>query len=96
MIVNLPDGLETLLETMVESGRYPSTDAAITAAVYFLMRHDPPVLRPMTEEAFAQYMLATGMVSRLPDRANAYDDPDDQPIEIEGEPISETIIRERR
>ena len=50
----------------------------------------------MTEEAFEQYMLAIGMVSRLPDRANDYDNPDDVPITIEGEPLSETIIRERR
>ena len=38
--------------------------------------------------------------SRLPSVPNLrepdFDDPDDEPIEIKGEPLSETIIRERR
>jgi hypothetical protein len=42
--------------------------------------------------------MAAGLVTRLPDQALEIDDddPDDQPVTIEGEPISETIIRERR
>jgi hypothetical protein len=42
--------------------------------------------------------MAAGLVSKLPDPADDIDDddPDDQPIEIPGEPLSETIIRERR
>jgi hypothetical protein len=43
-------------------------------------------------------MMARGLITRLPDPAldAADDDPDDQPIAIEGEPLSETILRERR
>ena len=41
-------------------------------------------------------MLADGLMSRLPNAAEDIDDEDDAPIEIEGEPLSETIIRERR
>jgi hypothetical protein len=45
-----------------------------------------------------QRLLAAGLVTQLPDPAEDIDDddPDDQPIEIMGEPLSETIIRERR
>jgi len=52
--------------------------------------------KPTTEAELLQYMLATGRISQLPDTAADFDDPDDQLIEIKGEPLSETIIRERR
>jgi len=35
-------------------------------------------------------------MTQLPDKAADFDDPDDQLIDIQGEPLSETIIRERR
>ena len=43
-------------------------------------------------------MLAEGRIASLPDPALDIDDddPDDQPVAIKGEPLSETIIRERR
>jgi hypothetical protein len=49
-------------------------------------------------EALNNRLLAAGLVTQLPDPAQDIDDddPDDQPIEIIGEPLSETIIRERR
>jgi predicted DNA-binding antitoxin AbrB/MazE fold protein len=49
----------------------------------------------MTEENFLQMLLAEGLISHIPEGIT--DDEDDfEPIEIEGEPLSETIIRERR
>jgi hypothetical protein len=48
-----------------------------------------------TEEEILQQMLADGRITRLPDRTADIDD-DDEPVVIEGEPLSETIIRERR
>ena len=43
-------------------------------------------------------MIARSLITRLPDPDLDIDDddPDDQPVLIEGEPLSETIIRERR
>ncbi len=43
-------------------------------------------------------MMARGLITRLPDPSLDIDDddPDDQPVPIKGEPLSETIIRERR
>ena len=47
-----------------------------------------------SEAEVAEILLAKGIISRIPSHWN--DDEDFEPIEIEGEPLSETIIRERR
>jgi hypothetical protein len=54
--------------------------------------------KPLPIEEIHRQMLASGLITRLPDPALDIDDddPDDQPVPIEGEPLSETIIRERR
>jgi hypothetical protein len=52
--------------------------------------------KPMTIAELHHKLLAEGRISSLPDVAADFDDPDDQPIVINGEPLSETIIRERR
>jgi hypothetical protein len=43
-------------------------------------------------------MMARGLIRRLPDPSLDIDDddPDDRPVPIKGEPLSETILRERR
>ncbi len=51
--------------------------------------------QPLTSEELHQRLLAAGLVTRLPDPSKDVDDDDVPPIEIEGEPLSETIIRER-
>jgi len=43
-----------------------------------------------------QQMLASGFITQLPDPTQDIDDDDEPPIVIKGEPLSETIIRERR
>lgn len=56
-------------------------------------------MKPLTRDEFHQRLLAGGRLASLPDPALdlALDlDPDDQPIAMEGEPLSETILRERR
>jgi hypothetical protein len=68
------------------------------------VRHDSqtrqglPPKKKMTEVQFDQHLLKIGLVSSLPDPALDLDDddPDDQPVPIKGEPMSETIIRQRR
>ena len=52
--------------------------------------------KPLTEAELQQHMLKIGLMSQLPDTDADFDDPDDEPITIKGEPLSETIIRERR
>ncbi|HSK73669.1 MAG TPA: hypothetical protein VK892_18370 [Pyrinomonadaceae bacterium] len=48
------------------------------------------------EEAFAKKLLAEGFISNIPPRDESDEDDDFEPIEFEGEPLSEMIIRERR
>ena len=52
--------------------------------------------KKMTEAEFDQHLLKIGLMSQLPDTASDFDDPDDVPVDIKGEPLSETVIRERR
>ncbi len=49
----------------------------------------------ITEEDFLQYLLAKGVINEIPEGITDEED-NFEPIEIEGEPLSETIIRERR
>ncbi len=54
--------------------------------------------QPLTPAELDQYMLSIGLITQLPNPAEDIDDddPDDTPVVIKGEPVSETIIRERR
>jgi Arc/MetJ-type ribon-helix-helix transcriptional regulator len=58
----------------------------------------PKPEKPPTPDELNQYMLSIGLITQLPDPSQDLDDddPEDEPIVIEGEPLSETIIRERR
>ena len=49
----------------------------------------------MTEAEFAEYLLAKGVIRRVPQVITEEED-NFKPIKIMGEPLSETIIRERR
>jgi Arc/MetJ-type ribon-helix-helix transcriptional regulator len=95
MTIHIPDNLERSVRTLVQGGRYASVDDAMTEAARMLLRQQPPK-QPMTEDEFDQYLLDIGLMAQLPDTASDFDDPDDQPIDIKGEPLSETVIRERR
>jgi len=57
-----------------------------------------PEKEPLTADEFNRQLFAAGRIASLPDPALDIDDddPDDQPIAIKGEPLSETILRERR
>ncbi len=55
-----------------------------------------PAKKPMTRAEFDQHLLDIGLLSQLPDADADFDDPDEELVEIKGEPLSETIIRERR
>lgn len=57
-----------------------------------------PPRKPLSIEEIHRQMMERGLIIRLPDPALDADDddPDDQPIAIKGEPLSETILRERR
>ena len=96
----------------VRAGLYTSEDAVVRDALDRLRQAIPtpvkatpkaakrtktaPQKKNLTIAEIHQQMLASGLMSQLPDTAADFDDPDDVPITIKGEPLSETIIRERR
>src|SRR5262249_8478854 len=76
----------------------PKAPAARTPAKPANRAKAGPPRKKMTEAEFDQHLLKIGLISSLPDPTQDLDDddPDDQPVTIKGEPLSETIIRERR
>lgn len=96
MEIHLPKGLEDAVRSLVEAGRYASVDEAMAEAARLLLGRPPEPDRPMTERELHQYMLDVGLMTQLPGTRSHHDDPDDRPIDIRGEPLSETIIRGRR
>jgi hypothetical protein len=82
----------------VIAGRYPSEDDIIRDALEHLRSHAAkPMTGPrMTEAEFKQHLVKSGRISNLPSPADPASRPVFQPSALEGEPLSETIIRERR
>jgi len=51
----------------------------------------------VTEEEFERMLLAEGILGKIPNLDKYTDEDEDfEPIEVEGEPLSEMIMRERR
>jgi Arc/MetJ-type ribon-helix-helix transcriptional regulator len=85
------DALTRLQQTMPKPARTPGKRVKRTTAAQAPNR--PPSIKELHRK-----MMARGLITRLPDPSLDIDDddPDDQPVPIKGEPLSETIIRERR
>jgi Arc/MetJ-type ribon-helix-helix transcriptional regulator len=99
MTIHLPEDVERSIETAVQSGRFASANDAVAAAWRSFQQikqgKKKSAKKPMTPDELNQQLLADGLISRLPNPAEDIDD-DDDPIAVKGEPLSETIIRERR
>jgi Arc/MetJ-type ribon-helix-helix transcriptional regulator len=112
MTIHLSKDQERFVHEAVRAGLYTSEDAVVRDALDRLRQAIPtpvkatpkaakrtkaaPQKKNLTIAEIHQQMLASGLMSQLPDTAADFDDPDDVPITIKGEPLSETIIRERR
>jgi len=111
MTIRLSKDLEQIVRDAVRAGPYACEDDVIGDALLRLKDDMPKGARTARRKAQAarsakdkpliddlnQRLMAAGLVTQLPDPAKDIDDdPDDQPIEIAGEPLSRTIIRERR
>jgi putative addiction module CopG family antidote len=100
MTIHLPEDLERYVKNQVQSGYFASEDEAIAEAVRLLRqtRSAPPATRSqrLSEEELEQQMVRSGFLSSVPSRTSSTAAPRScQPISIEGEPLSETVIRER-
>ena len=83
------DALSRLRQAMPEDAAKPGPSTKRAKAA-------PGKKKVRTEAELQQYLLKVGLMSQLPDTEADFDDSDDQPITMKGEPLSETIIRERR
>lgn len=70
-------------------------ETAITKRKPWRVKSTSRKKQPLSPDELNQRLLAAGLITRLPDPAEDIDDDDDPPIVIQGEPLSETIIRER-
>jgi hypothetical protein len=88
------------LRRQIDSQLAPPKKASVQSSGKGAKRTKPTATKkkPLTRDEFNQRLMATGLITRLPDPSLDIDDddPDDQPVTIKGEPLSETIIRERR
>ena len=98
MNVHVSDNAERIIRSHVQSGKFSSESEVIDAALGLLDQpvQQPAARRPVTEEDFKQQLLQNGLMSSLPIPLDPAARRDFQPIKLEGEPLSETIIRERR
>ena len=92
----------TPTEVLSEIQKLPLSDARQVAnqLTNYLREKEQTVLTDeeteRREDEFEQYLLAKGIISNIPTRNETDLDDDFEPIEFEGEPLSEMIIRERR
>jgi len=80
------DKLE-VVERLVHELRVTTVSGSVSTA---------PRILPMTEDELKRQLLNSGLMSSLPTPSDPASRPEFQPITLEGEPLSETIIRERR
>ena len=98
MTIHLPKDVESSIKAAVQGGLFASADDAMAEAWRAFLRQQQAGAsrKPVTLDDLHRQMLAEGLLSQLPDpKQDIDDDQDDEPVEIEGEPLSETIIRER-
>ena len=103
MSVDLPEDLLRLVRAAIESGLFASESELIAVAIRdYLRRKDAPSSQPQTITAvdanvWQRRLVESGVLSeeKLPiTDLSPYRDR--HPVSIQGEPLSETIIRERR
>jgi putative addiction module CopG family antidote len=98
MNLHISGNAERIIRLKLQSGRFASESEVVEEALRLLDQQGQSrsAALALTEEEFQRHLVNLGLMSALPDTGVDVDDPDDEPIGIEGEPLSETVIRERR
>jgi putative addiction module CopG family antidote len=100
MTIHLPEELERYILGQVQTGRFASADDAIAEAVRLLQQRGQEEAAPggaLTEEEWERRLVNAGLLREIPSpRRQVGGQRDYQPIRVEGESLSETVIRERR
>jgi Arc/MetJ-type ribon-helix-helix transcriptional regulator len=96
LTIHLPEDLERYLRDEVQGGRFASPDAAIAEALSLLRQKEEESRRlsRIADEVHRQ-MLEAGLLSRIPPPIDLDTYEEFTPVPVQGEPVSETIIRER-
>jgi Arc/MetJ-type ribon-helix-helix transcriptional regulator len=101
MTIHLPQDIERSIQAAVHDGHFLSIDDAMTEAARLLLRtleeRTRSAERPLSVQELEQTLLESGFLASVPPphdpAAPAWSF---EPVRIDGEPLSETIIRERR
>ena len=97
MTIHLPEHLERFVHDQVKAGRSCSEDDVVRDALEQLSKRAPIATRPLTEEELERQLIQSGFLGSVPPPRDPAAPPwNFEPVKIEGEPLSETIIRERR
>jgi Arc/MetJ-type ribon-helix-helix transcriptional regulator len=98
MNLHISGDAERIIRFKLQGGQFASESEVVEEALRLLDQQGQSrsATPPLTEEEFQRHLVGLGLMSALPDNGADVDDPDDEPIGIEGEPLSETVIRERR
>src|SRR5437762_2540125 len=103
MTINLSKDLERFVHDAVRAGLYAREDDVINDALSRLRQAMPeaaqkpgkkvkratpaPEKQPLSPDELNRRLLASGLVSQLPDPAQDIDDDDEPPMVIKGEPL---------
>ncbi len=100
MTIQLPEDLARYVQNEVISGHFASEQEAITEAVRLLRQRQQQTAvqgKPLTEDELERQLVESGFLTSAPPRPSPTGTRREfQPITIQGEPLSETVIRERR
>jgi putative addiction module CopG family antidote len=91
MTIHLPEDLERFVQAEVSKGHFASADEAISRAVQLLRQR----AQQLTEDEWEQSLVQSGLLASIPPRLTGAPR-HFEAVRIQGEPLSETIIRERR
>jgi Arc/MetJ-type ribon-helix-helix transcriptional regulator len=102
--VHLPQELESDILAAVHSGRYASLDDAMSEAASLLLERLKQERagmasdrKDLTEEQLELRLIQSGFLASVPPPPGTATVPwTFEPVKIDGEPLSETTIRERR
>jgi Arc/MetJ-type ribon-helix-helix transcriptional regulator len=99
MTANLSEDLARFVRDLVQSGRYRSEEELLNDAVSLLKEREHAgkiQASPPSEDEWERRLIESGFLGSAPRRGGERTSPRDfPPIEIEGEPLSETVVRER-
>jgi Arc/MetJ-type ribon-helix-helix transcriptional regulator len=99
MTIQLPEVLERYLQDEVQGGEFASPDEAIVEALRLLRQSREEARfhrKALTADELNQQLLDAGLLGHIPAHIDPNSYEEFTPIVVEGEPVSETIIRERR